>query len=590
MPLPTVVGKALWGHWPCGTLAFCNKSAPVPTYKYNQYEETNGRRGNSGRDTKFKTEPGVVEKTKTTFPRGRLWPRGKDQVRSEGIHGAGHETYPKKNQGIQKGRTAPDTYLGGRHPDHTLLFVRMGLSLRFIGPFRGMAVYLCIFSEEPKKTKMKNHVPGTRPSIPMLLITLLCFQALSFAQTPEFLYGDALPDAPELSTRGDLPIGVRTIELVHKDQIDILNSKGGVDPVYDRPLTVEVWYPAALNEGTVAMVSYEEVMGTAGDTLRPLVPFTFKGRASRDAAPLKTEGAFPLVVVSHGYVGSRYLMTYLTENLASKGYVVVAIDHTDSTFKDANAFHSTLLNRSKDIRFVVDELARLGKTGGTDALVGVVDAQNTGIIGYSMGGYGVLNVAGAGYSDGLTQFFGGMTGGSKAIAEHAASNPGYQARTDSRIKAVVAFAPWGMARGVWDAEGLKGLRTPTFFVAGSLDDISGYENGIKAIYLGAVNADRYLLTYKNARHNVAPNPPPAAALEPGLHIDEYYRYAEPSWDQRKINNINQHFVSAFLGIHLKQADLSKYLDVPADSNEKDWPGFKPRSSTGMELLHAGPAN
>jgi hypothetical protein len=143
-----------------------------------------------------------------------------------------------------------------------------------------------------------------------------------------------------------------------------------------------------------------------------------------------------------------------------------------------------------------------------------------------------------------------------------------------------------MERGVWDTEGLKGLKTPTLFVAGSQDDISGYEKGIKAIYEGAVNADRYLLTYMNARHNVAPNPPPAEALKPGLHIDEYYRYAEPTWDQRKINNINQHFVTAFLGIHLKGSDYSKYMEVSQNSNEKTWEGFKNRSSTGMELLYA----
>ncbi|NNE75500.1 MAG: dienelactone hydrolase, partial [Pricia sp.] len=305
-----------------------------------------------------------------------------------------------------------------------------------------------------------------------------------------------------------------------------------------------------------------------------------------DAAPKTSEGSFPLVIVSHGYVGSRYLMTYLTENLASKGYVVVSIDHTDSTFKDANAFYSTLLNRAKDIKFVLDEMARLGNSDSGDELSGLINSDNTGIVGYSMGGYGVLNVAGAGYSDGMTAFFGQMTGGSSAINSLAASNPEYQNQLDSRIKAVVAFAPWGMERGVWDAEGLKGLQTPTFFIAGSEDDISGYEKGIKAIYEGAVNADRYLLTYDNARHNVAPNPPPAESLNPGLHIDEYYRYADSSWDQRKMNNVNQHFVTAFLGTYLKNKEYTKFLDIPQDSNEQDWPGFKPRSSTGMQLLHS----
>lgn len=398
----------------------------------------------------------------------------------------------------------------------------------------------------------------------------------------EFLYGDQLPDAPELSARGEHTIGVRTMNLVNKNQIDILNSKAGKAPSYDRPLTIEIWYPAEIANGTEASVTYEEVMGTRGDTLRPLIPFTFKGRAIRDAKPKSSTGKFPLVIVSHGYVGSRYLMTYLTENLASKGYVVVSIDHTDSTFKDANAFHSTLLNRAKDIKFVLNEMA--GLKG--DALAEIIDADNTGIMGYSMGGYGVLNVGGAGYSDGAAAFFGQMTGGSTAISALVASNPEYQSSIDSRIKAVVAFAPWGMANGVWDAEGLKGLKKPTLFIAGSQDDISGYEKGIKAIYEGAVNADRYLLTYIDARHNIAPNPPPAESLAPGLHIDEYYRYADATWDQRKINNVNQHFVTAFLGTHLKKQDNSKFMDVPVNSNEKDWPGFKPRSSTGMEFLKA----
>ena len=430
---------------------------------------------------------------------------------------------------------------------------------------------------------------------PLLLsLSLIAFLLNGFAitsinaQTHDFLYGDPMPDAPELSARGEFKVGVQTINLVNKDQVDILNSKEGKDPVYNRPITIEVWYPANVGENANTVI-YNEVMGTAGDTLRPLTPFTFKGRAYRDAQP-KTGTKFPLVVVSHGYVGSRYLMTYLTENLASKGYIVAAIGHTDSTFKDANAFQSTLLNRPKDIRFVINEMEKLGAQGSKSNLEGLVDANNTAIIGYSMGGYGVLNVGGAGYSEALMGFFAGMTGGSTAISVNTANNEAYKKLTDDRIKAIVAFAPWGMERGVWDAEGLKGLKTPTFFVAGSQDDISGYEKGIKAIYEGAVNADRFMLTYKNARHNVAPNPPPAEALAPGLHIDEYFRYAEPSWDQRKINNINQHFVTAFLGKHLKNQENSKFLEVQENSNEKDWTGFKPRSSTGMELLHANPTN
>lgn len=428
---------------------------------------------------------------------------------------------------------------------------------------------------------------------PILLViaSLLLFQVLtpvtSLAQSKEktFVYGDALPDAPELSARGSYAVGVRTFEWVNKGQIDVLNSKEGKDPLYDRSLKVEVWYPAMSKGEEDNLITYEEVMGTAGNPKRPIIPFTFQGRAARDAAPVTADGVFPLVVVSHGYVGSRYLMTYLTENLASKGYVVVAIDHTESTFRDAAPFPSTLLNRSKDILFVVDQVADLGKAKSDHFLSGLVDAEHTAVVGYSMGGYGALNAAGAAYSNKAINLFTGMTGGSKALATRGMESEAFKQSHDPRIKAVVAFAPWGMKQGVWDAETLKGLKVPTFFIAGSQDDVSGYEKGIKAIYTGAVNADRYLLTYANARHNVAPNPPPAAALQPGLHIDEYYRYAEPSWDERRINNINQHFVTAFLGVHLKQLDYGKFLDLKESSNEETWTGFIPRSSTGMELLH-----
>ncbi len=425
----------------------------------------------------------------------------------------------------------------------------------------------------------------------LIQISILFFQVPAFTQASStesaFIIGDALPDAPELAARGTYKVGVQTLDFINKGQIDILKAKAGVEPLYDRALKVEVWYPAVVSEGAKEFITYDEVMGMSNNPKRPLIPFTFMGRALRNAAPQLAEGAFPLVIVSHGYVGSRFLLTYLTENLASKGYVVVAIDHTESTFKDAGGFQSTLLNRSKDVLFVLNQMAELSK--GKTFLSGLVDANNTALIGYSMGGYGVLNASGAGYSAKMDTTFSSMTGGSKAIQVRSSKHPDYKASIDPRIKAVVAFAPWGMQRSTWDSEGLQGLKVPTFFIAGSQDDISGYEDGIKAIYKGVVNADRYLLTYMNARHNVAPNPPPAETLKPGLHIDEYYRYAEPAWNEKRINNINQHFITAFLGIQLKKKDYGKYLDVKENSNDKLWTGFKPRSSVGLELLHAVPA-
>ena len=224
-------------------------------------------------------------------------------------------------------------------------------------------------------------------------------------------------------------------------------------------------------------------------------------------------------------------------------------------------------------------------------LTGIVNTNNTGLVGYSMGGNGALNVGGAGYSPEAVAFFERMTRGSKALEQRMVGNPVYIASFDARIKAIVAFAPWGMERGVWNAEGLLGLRIPTFFVAGSEDDISGYEKGIKAIYKGALNAERYLLTYAQARHNVAPNPPPKEALQKGLHVDEYLRYADSVWDMRRINNINQHFVTAFLGVKLKnETTYLPFLDAATLKTQNPWEGFLPRTSVGLQLDYDIPQN
>ena len=155
-----------------------------------------------------------------------------------------------------------------------------------------------------------------------------------------FLYGDALPDAPELATRGEFKVGVRTLELINKNQVDILHSRGVQDTLYDRKLKVEIWYPAVLATNVQELVVYDQVMGQFNNPARPIIPFNFQGRAARDAAPDLVAGGYPLIIVSHGYTGSRLIFTYLTENLASKGYVVVSIDHTESTFLDAAVTHS----------------------------------------------------------------------------------------------------------------------------------------------------------------------------------------------------------------------------------------------------------
>jgi dienelactone hydrolase len=410
----------------------------------------------------------------------------------------------------------------------------------------------------------------------MKLITFaLVFSCCLNAQQP---FSVPKSDAPQLAGQGSYAVGVKALDLVHKDQVDILkfDQATGKAPLYDRPLKVEVWYPATLAPGQTEQATYEGLVGST--------TYNTPGKAARDATPVKGQ-KFPLVVVSHGYPGSRFFLSYLTENLASKGYVVAAIDHTDSVVGAVRPFTSTLLNRSNDQLFVIDSLKKL--------LAGQVDEKKIAIVGYSMGGYGALISAGApiSASSALNNF---VPGG--YLAKYKALQP-------EGLKAVVAIAPWGEQPPfvAWDADSLAGIHLPTLFIVGDHDDVAGYENGPKRAMELAVNSDRCLLVYENARHNTGGNPPPA-----GMALDYKGEQSldEPVWRKDRIAAINQHFITAFLDLYLKNDESKRaFLHVPmthsndgkwlvapntpddgAFSKGNDfWPGFQRRWALGLEM-------
>ncbi len=383
------------------------------------------------------------------------------------------------------------------------------------------------------------------------------------------------PDAPELAGFGPMPVGVRTIEMVNPRQIDVLGIREGKPwPYYDRRLTCEVWYPAASRgEGC----SYRTLLRD-GHT-----PATLLGRATRDAEPEWDGAPYPVIVISHGYPGNRHLLSHFGENLASKGYVCVSIDHTDSLYQDKADFASTLFNRPLDQKFVLDEVARLAAAEDS-FLFGVADAFRAGLIGYSMGGYGALISAGAGLSQKVVSDRVAAPEG--LLAMHAAGSSSLEGMVDNRFKAFVAIAPWGMAKGLWDAEGLAGIRRPLLLIAGSEDETSGYVDGVKAIHEGAVNAPSYLLTFEGAGHNVAaPIPAPVESWPPSPHLDfvPFEHYADPVWDTVRMNNIAQHFASAFFGRFVKdQNQLARYLDIAEEPLER-WPGFAENTARGLSM-------
>lgn len=415
------------------------------------------------------------------------------------------------------------------------------------------------------------------------------------AQDPS--YGVPPADAPELAARGPHGVGVRTVDLVNPGQPDILkfDKTTGKAPLYDRHLQVEIWYPATIPAGASDAITYEMAMPRSGGKSRFRIP----GKALRDAAP--TGAGWPLVIVSHGYPGSRYFMSYLSENLASKGYVVAAIDHTDSVFGAEAAFPSTLYNRTNDQNFVLDAVGKL------PFLQGVVDPTRAAVIGYSMGGYGALASAGAGYNPASPIVTALVPGG--YMKSLTAGSETFQSTRRKEIRAVVAIAPWGgqPPMNSWNEAGLAEIRIPSLFITGDQDDVSDYARGIKPAFEKAVNSRRCMLVFQNARHNVGGNPAPDAAL--GSFVTREF-FDEPVWRKERLNAINQHFVTAFLDLYVKGDESRRpYLELSSEKSNDGkwvvpqgqstggkfsegsgyWKGFQRRWALGLEMHCAAPS-
>lgn len=181
-------------------------------------------------------------------------------------------------------------------------------------------------------------------------------------------------DAP-----GPYAVGVTTFTVTRAD--------GG------RPLTVELWYPAAesarpASEGGFAVEDFE-ADATRRAQLKAWVeqaPATCtprRAQGARDAALSEATQTWPLLLMSHCTECFRFSMHSLAERLASQGFVVAAPDHLENTRFDATAplTNAFLQTRADDLRAVTD--AVLG--GSPEVVRGRVDAQRLAVVGHSFG-------------------------------------------------------------------------------------------------------------------------------------------------------------------------------------------------------------
>ncbi|GAC1612391.1 MAG: hypothetical protein NVS3B27_03470 [Novosphingobium sp.] len=402
-------------------------------------------------------------------------------------------------------------------------------------------------------------------------------------------------EAPQLAALGEHKVGFRSTMLVHMRQPDLLAADvhTGHIPLYIRYLKVDLWYPAKPKPGAPAITYHATLFG---EPPQPPVAFSVPGLALADAEP--DGGGYPLVIVSHGYSNSPEGMTWLTENLASKGYVVAAIHHDDPDpyIVAAEARAVPNYNRPVDIAFVAASLRK--------SLGALIDPARVALIGYSQGGYGVLTAGGARLDPegpNMPLVAGGYL---KRIAR---GGPDEAAGKVPGVKAIVALAAaGGKPRSAWGPEGLRAITAPLLLIQGSSDLTVDYKTGALAQFEGATNADRYLLTYKQGGHAIGLSPPPPQMQGSVWDLDWF---ADPVWRQDRINAINLHFITAFLAVNLKgDAQARTWLDVPVASSDDGtwdapagtlwaayspggagvtlWKGFQRRHASGLELRHA----
>lgn len=216
------------------------------------------------------------------------------------------------------------------------------------------------------------------------------------------------PDRPQAVTipppTGPYAVGTTIAALVDKTRREPLIAASR-----PRSIVVQLWYPTVARRGRRAPYVSPAVAKQIGEGIPGAYRALLRARthALLNAPALPRPGGRPVILFSPGYGTERQLYTGLVEDLASRGFVVVAIDHPEDanvvTFPDGRTvvrgnvpetratIEKALAVRVADVHFLLDRLESRRSIAPHGPTRADLDLSRIGMFGHSLGGATAAN-------------------------------------------------------------------------------------------------------------------------------------------------------------------------------------------------------
>jgi len=273
--------------------------------------------------------------------------------------------------------------------------------------------------------------------------------------------------------RGSYNAGASQVQFVNAEQ--------------ERDLPGFIWYPTFETEGMG--FNYDYIIPTEGAIMDP---------------PIADEGPFPVVIFSHGSQAFAQQSFYLTEYLASHGFIVAAPNHIGNTTAtdDSSRMGYIAQQRPRDLSIVIDHLEQWNEDEN-HILYHKMDLSKISAVGHSFGGFTVVYVAGGtvdlassqAYCESLEDI--SQNAFCKLMKKEQLEQIDPELNVhDPRIKAVVPQAPAGFA--FFTDAGMKQIKIPVQLQVGDLDLTVPHVDSLNMY--DSLNPVKQLLLLKGAGH------------------------------------------------------------------------------------------